>query len=322
MSRLTLRNIEIFIAAIEEGSVAAAARRLSTSPSSISQHLSNLEEDLGTTLIDRTKRPLALTPAGVLFRRRAANILNEATRARAELAAADYTTLTHLSLAVIDDFEPDVTPALMASLAAEMPDCHIVLQTGASHANLAALESRSVDMCIAAEPDRPESWMEIYPLLNEPFVLLAPTGIVNPSKPALPQLLSKPFIRFPRSQVVGRMIEARLTAEHITLPQKFEIDSYQSIMAMVAQGTGWAITPPMCYLRAQRFQPDVDILPLPFEGLARRISLFARKDTLDKMPSGIAARLTTLIDDALIKPTTASHPWLKDGFRRLTGLTP
>ena len=208
MSRLTLRNIEIFIAAVEEGSVAAAARRLATSPSSISQHLSNLEEDLGTILVDRTARPLALTPAGVLFRRRAANILTEASRARAELAVFDYTNLTQLSLAVIDDFEPDVTPALMASLSAEMPDCQMVLQTGASHANLSALESRSVDMCIAAEPDTPEEWMEIYPLLNEPFVLLAPKGEIDPSLPSLPQLMAKPFIRFPKDQVVGRLIEA------------------------------------------------------------------------------------------------------------------
>jgi len=317
MSRLTLRNIEIFIAAIEEGSVAAAARRLETSPSSISQHLSNLEEGLGTTIIDRTKRPLALTPAGVLFRRRAANILNEATRARAELAAADYTSLSHLSLAVIDDFEPDVTPALMASLAAEMPDCHIVLRTGASHENLSALESRAVDMCIAAEPDSPESWMEIYPLLDEPFVLLTPKGAVNPDKPALKQLLNTPFIRFPRDQVVGRMVEARLTAERLTLPQKFEIDSYQSIMAMVAQGTGWAIAPPMCFLRARRFQPQVDMHPLPFP-ITRRISLFARKATLDRMPQDIATRLAGLIEDMLVARAIHEHPWLIGGFRTLT----
>jgi DNA-binding transcriptional LysR family regulator len=218
---------------------------------------------------------------------------------------------------VIDDFEPDVTPALMASLAAEMPDCHIVLRTGASHDNLSALESRSVDMCIAAEPDTPESWMEIYPLLNEPFVLLAPKGAVNPAKPTLEQLLDTPFIRFPRDQVVGRMIESRLTAERLTLPQKFEIDSYQSIMAMVAQGTGWAIAPPMCFLRAQRFQPQVDMLPLPFP-ITRRISLFVRKDTLDRMPKDIAARLATQIERMLISPTTNSHPWLKGGFIRLS----
>ena len=318
MSRLTLRNIEIFIAVVEEGSVAAAAKRLATSPSSISQHLSNLEDDLGTTLVDRSTRPLALTPAGVLFRRRATNILTEASRARSELAAADYTALTRLSLAVIDDFEPDVTPALMAALATEMPDCHIILQTGASHANLKALDSRTVDMCIAAEPETPENWMEIYPLLNEPFVLLAPKGVVNTKEPPLPQLMAKPFIRFPRDQVVGRKIEARLTAERLSLPQKFEIDSYQSIMAMVAQGTGWAIAPPMCYLRAQRFQDQVDILPLPFTGLERRISLFARESTLDRLPQDIAIRLANLIETMLIKPTTTAHPWLANGFKRLS----
>ncbi len=317
MSRLTLRNIEIFIAAIEEGSVAAAAKRLGTSPSSISQHLSNLEEDLGTTIIDRTSRPLALTPAGILFRRRAANILTEATRARAELAMFDYTTLTRFSLAVIDDFEPDVTPALMASLSADMPDCNMVLQTGASHANLSALESRTVDMCIAAEPDTPKDWMDIYPLLNEPFVILAPKGQVNINNPSLPQLMAKPFIRFPKNQVVGQMIEDRLIAERLSLPHKFEIDSYQSIMAMVAKGAGWAIAPLMVFLRAQRFQSEVDMLPLSLEPLARRISLFARKDSLDRMPEDIANRLIALIDEMLVHPTIARHQWLSDGFKHI-----
>ena len=317
MSRLTLRNVEIFIAAVEEGSVAAAAKRLSTSPSSISQHLSNLEEDLGTTLIDRTARPLSLTPSGVLFRRRAVNILTEASRARAELAVFDHTSLTRLSLAVIDDFEPNITPALTASLAENMPDCHIILQTGASHDNLAALEARAVDMCIAAEPAAPADWLEIYPLLNEPFVLLAPKGVVDQSQPVLPQLVAKPFIRFPKDQVVGRMIEASLATQRLSLPRKFEIDSYQSIMAMVAQGSGWAIAPPMCFLRAQRFQKQVDMLPLPFSNLSRRISLFARKDTLDRLPGDIALRLTSLIDDMLVSPTIERHPWLADGFKRL-----
>ena len=113
------------------------------------------------------------------------------------------------------------------------------------------------------------------------------------------------------------MSEARLTAERLTLPQKFEIDSYQSIMAMVAQGTGWAIAPPMCFLRAQRFQPQVDMLPLPFTGLARRISLFARKDTLDSMPKDIATRLATLIEETLVKQAVHEHPWLEGGLRAL-----
>ncbi|MBL4806311.1 MAG: LysR family transcriptional regulator [Rhodobacteraceae bacterium] len=315
MSRLSLRAIEIFIAAIEQGSVAAAAKLLKTSPSSISQQITNLETTLGATLIDRAARPLALTPAGHLFQRRALTILSEATQARAELAAQDFSKLTRFSIAMIDDFEPDVTPALMSQLAEDMPSAQIVLQTGASLTNLAALESRRADICVAADPDTPADWLEVYPLMNEQFVLLAPKGIVT--NDALTQLANLPFIRFPEGQVVGRKIEAKLAAERLSLPHKFELDSYQSIMAMVAKGAGWSIAPPMCYLRAQRFQGKVDMLPLPFDGLSRRISLFARRDALDRMPRDIAARMRPLVNDMLIAQTTKDFPWLKNGFTLL-----
>lgn len=315
MSRLTLWAIEIFIAAVETGSVAAAAKRLKTSPSSISQQISNLETTLGTTLLDRSTRPIALTPAGLLFQKRALRILSEAKQARTELSVFDYAKLTRFSIAMIDDFDADVTPALMSQLSAEMPDCHMVLQTGPSHANLAALESRQVDICVAADPDTPAGWMEIYPLLNEPFVILTQKGSIET---ALPQLLTRPFIRFPENQVVGRIVESQLAKSRLTIPHKFALDSYHAIMAMVASGAGWAIAPPMCYLRAQRFQNQVDMLPLPIDGMARRISLFARKDTLDRMPRDIAARMGPLIQKMLINKATTNHPWLTDQFRLLT----
>ncbi len=317
MSRLTLRSIEIFIAAMEEGTVAAAARRLKTSPSSISQQISNLETELGTVLIDRSARPLALTPSGYLFQRRAQNILSEATKARAELSVQDFSKLSRFSIAMIDDFEPDVTPALMSQLSEEMPDAHLVLTTGASHSNLQALESRQVDICVAAEPDITHDWMEIYPLLNEPFVVLVPKNTIDSNQPSLPQLLKLPFIRFPENQVVGRKVEAALAVERLSIPQKFTLDSYQSIMAMVAKGAGWAVAPPMCFLRAKRFQNAVDMLPLPITNLSRRISLFARRDTLDRMPRDIATKMGPLIEDILILKTVREYPWLKDNFRLL-----
>jgi len=317
MSRLTLRSIEIFIAAVEEGSVAAAARRLKTSPSSISQQISNLETELGTTLLDRAARPLALTPAGYLFQRRAQNIMAEAVLARAELSVQDFSKLSRFSIAIIDDFEPDVTPALISKLSEDMPSAHLVLSTGASHSNLAALESRSVDICIAAEPGHNADWMEIYPLLNEPFVVLAPKGIIDTTQDSLTQLMQLPLIRFPENQVVGRKVEAALAHQRLSITRKFTLDSYQSIMAMVAKGAGWAIAPPMCYLRAQRFQDAVDMLPVPFDGLSRRISLFARRDTLDKMPQDIATRMVPLINDMLVTKAVSRFPWLKSGFRTL-----
>ena len=81
--KLSLWAIEVFIAAVEEGSVSAAAKRLSASVSSVSQQLTNLENALGAILLDRTTRPQQLTSAGAVFLKRAQTILSEANQAKA-----------------------------------------------------------------------------------------------------------------------------------------------------------------------------------------------------------------------------------------------
>ena len=111
-----LWGIEVFVAAAEEGSISAAARRLGVSPSAVSQQLSGLEAALGATLLDRSGRPMQVTPAGAMFRRHAQTILNAASEARAELAMADLAGMTTLRLGVIEDFDSDVTPHLLSQL--------------------------------------------------------------------------------------------------------------------------------------------------------------------------------------------------------------
>jgi DNA-binding transcriptional LysR family regulator len=101
--RITLWGIEVFLATADEGSISAAARRLGASPSGVSQQLTNLETALGTSLMNRSIRPVVLTPAGETFRRRAATIAYEAAQARAEVAAQDLTHLTDFRLGMIED---------------------------------------------------------------------------------------------------------------------------------------------------------------------------------------------------------------------------
>ena len=86
--RITLWGVEIFLAVAEEGAISAAARRLGVSPSAISQQLTGLEAALGAVLLDRSVRPMGLTPAGLMFRKHAQTILNAEAEARAEMAVA------------------------------------------------------------------------------------------------------------------------------------------------------------------------------------------------------------------------------------------
>ncbi|MDZ7853954.1 MAG: LysR family transcriptional regulator [Halomonas sp.] len=60
-------RIEAFIEVVRAGTFAAAARRLKVSSSHVSRLVSQLENQLGTTLLYRTTRQIRLTEAGTLY---------------------------------------------------------------------------------------------------------------------------------------------------------------------------------------------------------------------------------------------------------------
>ena len=66
---------------------------------------------------------------------------------------------------------------------------------------------------------------------------------------------------------------------------------------------------------AARFREKVTLQPLPMPALTRRIALSARRDVLGQMPADIAARLRVLLQDMIVAPVVAEHPWLADGLR-------
>jgi DNA-binding transcriptional LysR family regulator len=64
---VSLDQLRAFIAAVDEGSFSAAARRLRRAQSAVSELVSNLEAQIGVVLFDRSERYPKLTPAGVLL---------------------------------------------------------------------------------------------------------------------------------------------------------------------------------------------------------------------------------------------------------------
>jgi DNA-binding transcriptional LysR family regulator len=310
-ARLSLWGIEVFAAVAEEGSVSAAARRLGASVSAVSQQLANLEEALGAALVDRSARPATLTAAGQMFRRRAEAILNETAQARAELALADLSRLTGFRLGMIEDFDAEVTPRLLAEIAEDLKDCHFLLETGPSHRLLDALDTRALDVVVAADLGAAADWMEVHPLLEEPFVAVVPRGCGPDDLPALP------LIQYTERHHMGRQITAHLARQNLRLSRRFELDSYHAIMAMVAEGAGWAILTPLGAFHAHRFREAIEILPLPYAPLTRTIALSARRGALGEMPRQTAARLRKLLGDLVVAPATAQLPWLEGSLRLL-----
>jgi DNA-binding transcriptional LysR family regulator len=83
-----LAAITAFVRVVEAGSFAGAARRLGLAVSNVSRHVAELENHLGSRLLNRTTRRLSLTEGGRAFFDRAVQLLSDLDEAEAEAGAA------------------------------------------------------------------------------------------------------------------------------------------------------------------------------------------------------------------------------------------
>src|SRR5512139_3516560 len=85
---MDLNETAVFVKVVQAGGFSAAARQLGLPTSTVSTRVARLEKRLGVTLLRRTTRRLALTDAGNLYFRHAAEGLAHVLEAEAALAAS------------------------------------------------------------------------------------------------------------------------------------------------------------------------------------------------------------------------------------------
>ncbi|MEQ5836212.1 LysR family transcriptional regulator [Marinobacter sp. NFXS9] len=102
MDRLT--GMGVFVAAVEEGSFAAAARRFGLSPAMAGKYVSALEVELSARLLHRTTRRLNLTDTGQVYFERCKRILEAYDEAKREAGDAHGTALGVLRIATPTTF--------------------------------------------------------------------------------------------------------------------------------------------------------------------------------------------------------------------------
>ena len=310
---VTLRGLEVFGALAQSGSVAHAAEVTGLSQPAVSQQLRNLEAALGIELFDHSKRPKRLTPAGQTFLARSEAALSELRMAQSELVVMDLAHLSSLSIGLIDDFDNDLTPRLATVLTDSLQHSTFRLMTAYSHTILNDVAERKLHIAISASDGAVRDGIDEYPLVNDPFILVAPKGAFG-TDPAT-RLNDLPFLRYDNAQLIARTIEAHLGRERLEFQNRYEIGSHLALMAMVARGTGWALTTPLGFMRATRFHNQIDAYPVPFSSFARTISLFAPNDWAGDVALDIAATMRRLVQAHMIEPALDKLPWLEGDLR-------
>ena len=317
LPRLPLQALEAFERVARTGSMQAAAREMGLSISSVSHHVARLEAELGAVLLDRSARPFRLTREGRAALHHLSNGLHHLRQAVSETSIGGLLGKRSLRIGIVEDFENNVAPHLAALLAGKMPAARLAISHVLSHEAPELLRQGHLDLAIAAEPASSVPDIACTPLLADPFVLAYPPGADIGAHDLLDGGSDLQFLRFNKAHLIGRQIETHLARNRINLPDRTTFDSVQSIMAVIANGDGWAIITPLGFVRAEQYARQVQIGPLPLPAFARRISLMSQGGLDDRTTAAIAALLRQTIRRSIIDPIGATHPWLMTSFRLL-----
>ena len=316
-SGLSLKWLEVFQLAARSGSVQSVAAETGLSISTVSHHLRALDERLGVSLLDHSKRPMVLTAAGEGFLRHVEEALRHIRAAELDAISGDLVKAQNLTLGMVDDFEAEIAPELASILAARMHNAKLGLYIRPSHEIIAMLRKRQIFAGIVSRPADTVIDLIEYPLLRDPFVVVVPIGADVTAEDCMAGQSGLPLLRYSSGQFIGRQIEAQLRRLRISLPNRFEFDSTQSILGLIAEGRGWTITTPANVLRARRFQPRVGVHRFPQQAFARYISIFTTEDFSPEMALTIAGTMRRLIATRVIAPALDKMPWLEGSLHLL-----
>lgn len=262
------RFLESFLTVVEEGSIAAAARRLQLTPATLAQRIQVLEAELGTKLLLRAGRQVAPSEAGLAILEQAHALLREFRELRD--AAAGGGIAGELRLGAIATALTGLLPAMLARMAGRYPALEMHLVPGISTDLYRRVLEGSLDAALIVQPDfaLPKS-CEWRPLREEPLVLLAPEALRDRDPHAL--LSAEPFIRYDRNQWGGRLAERYLRAARIRPRERLELDALDAIAVMVDRGLGVSLVPDWAPPWPEGLRLARLPLPLPFP--PRRIGL-------------------------------------------------
>lgn len=303
-----LRELQIFLAACETGGMGAAAKMLGLTQPAVSQAIRELEVRLKTKLLDRSVRPLALTPAGSILKQRALSLVGSAHQIEPAIREAEKSQIPLVRIGVADSLSRALILTVTGLLRQRVRELSIVSGFTGPHAE--GIVNRSLDMLIGVNALQDFSWTDRYTLFDDPFILITPAN-TRPAVVDLAELEQMPLIRYSQHSMTGRDIERYLRRLRIEMPLVEEYDNPRNISAAVAAGHGWAITTALCAFEGGLGLP-VNFIELPPPKFSRRLYLICRKGELGGLPKELVSAIRSTIIGTTRGDIVSKMPWLNN----------
>jgi DNA-binding transcriptional LysR family regulator len=199
----TLRGIESFVKVVENGSIAAAAKRMGVSAAAASQNIARLEEHLGVRLLLRTTRSMALTESGELYYEKVRNIVSEISEANAAVTNLNTQPQGRLCIASTAAFGRHVIAPLIPEFNLRYPRIAIELMT--TDRNVDHIQE-SVDVSIRIKQQLEDGMVARRIATVPTHFCAAPTYLARAGRPTTPEELRHHACLVFRLPVDGRFL--------------------------------------------------------------------------------------------------------------------
>src|SRR5215472_1109728 len=233
---MELRQLVYFEAVARHGGFSRAAEQLRIAQPAVSAQIRRLESELGTALLQRTTRRVALTHAGELFLARTRAVLDELDAARADLDELAAVRRGHLCIGATLVLASIDLPRSLARFHRRYPGVTLALRTGLIAHLLDDLDSGTVDVVVGPLHDDLPAGFLAEPLAPENLVLITAPDRRLPPAATLAAVRDEPFVCLPAGSGLHALLVAAAAAEGFTPRIPFETHSPGSIRELVSAG--------------------------------------------------------------------------------------
>ncbi|HWB85316.1 MAG TPA: LysR family transcriptional regulator [Bryobacteraceae bacterium] len=272
---MDLHQLRVFQAAVKTGGFTRASEHLCLSQSTVSQHIKQLEQELGCPLFLRAGKRVMVSEAGSLLLQHADKILrdlNNAEMSVRELGATQRGTVRLGAGATTLTYR---LPQVLASYNRRFPEIELVVLSGTTEFLLNAVRTQSVDLAVVMSQEK------------QPGVTLTPLGpeeltvVVNGEHPLARKRLLQPqdltglrFILYEKRTAMQALIDNFFKELQIEPRVIMEMENIEVIKSLVRSGLGASILP-VCAVDGPPRDSQLRTLRVKGARLTRQLSLAA-----------------------------------------------
>jgi DNA-binding transcriptional LysR family regulator len=265
MTTVDLERAKLFRDIAQTRSVSKGARQNGIGQSAASQHLQDLEEQLGLPLLDRSSRPLIVTDAGKLYLELCRDVLRRQDEFQAALERMKTEVEGTVRVASIYSVGLSEMSQLEQEFSRRYPEAHLEVEYLRPEKVYEAVVTDRADLGLLSYPEATKE-VTVLPWRQEEMVVAASPyhALAEKSEVRPEDLEGLDFVGFDEDLPIRRDIDRFLREHHVEVNLTLHFDNLQMIKEAVAHGEGVSIMP------ARIMEEEVKqgrLVPIPISSL-------------------------------------------------------